>query len=61
MKSPKTSSSIKPKIIEQEYKVNPEQGLAALLAVQVPPKGYCFTSMKRNGNKAVVIYTLESQ
>lgn len=61
MKSPKNSSSTKkPKTIKQEFTVNPEQGLAALLAVQVPPKGYRFQSMKRSSNKAIVTYVLES-
>lgn len=59
MKSPKLSSSTKPKIVKQEYNCNPEQGLAALLAVQVPPKGYKFSTMKRKGSKAVVTYVLE--
>jgi len=61
MKSPKTSNSTKkPKTIKQEFTVNPEQGLAALLAVQVPPKGYRFKEMKRTAKKATVTYVLES-
>lgn len=61
MKSLKTSSSTKPKILKQQYKVNPEQGLAALLAVVVPPKGYKFSNMKRLGTRATVTYILEDK
>jgi hypothetical protein len=57
MKSPKNSNSTK-KTIKQEYVVNPEQGMAALLAAMVAPKGYRFTSMKRKNKKAIATFTL---
>jgi hypothetical protein len=48
-----------PETIKIKYKCNPEQGLAALLAVMVAPKGYEFFKMDRKDTEAVVTYKLK--
>jgi hypothetical protein len=42
--------------IKMRLKVDPTQGVAALVASIVPQKGYVFEKLQRKGNSAIVTY-----